>query len=284
MKSSGEDMENTKRLKVGAFQFAAGGSIASNLAALQRGIARAAEQKVRLLLTQECALCGYPPVEVPSIHAIDRACQAEAYQEVSRLAHQHQMYIALGIVTFTEAKPYNSMWMIPPDGEDLTPYHKRALWGWDRENFQPGEEAGIYEIDGVKVGVRICFEVRFPEYFRELFHEQVDLALVSFSDVSEEEQKGRLNILQSHLVSRAVENVMYVLSANSTSQCQGAPTCLIDPDGDVPAAAPLQEEYLLATEIEITKPGFGREGRITYSRALTASRRESRQKQRARYR
>jgi predicted amidohydrolase len=161
--------------------------------------------------------------------------------------------------------------MIPPDGKDLGPYHKRALWGWDRENFQAGKETGIYEIDGIKVGVRICFEVRFPEYFRELFREQVHLALVSFADVSEEEQKGRLNILQSHLVSRAVENVMYVLSANSTSQRQGAPTCLVDPDGVVLAAAPLQEEYLLTSEIEITKPGFGREGRLTYSRALTAS-------------
>jgi hypothetical protein len=51
LKSSGYEMEKSKRLKVGAFQFAACESIEKNLAALQRGIAKAAEQKVKLLLT-----------------------------------------------------------------------------------------------------------------------------------------------------------------------------------------------------------------------------------------
>jgi predicted amidohydrolase len=266
-------MENPKKLRVGAFQFAAGESIESNLAAIKRGMARAADEKVRLLLTQECAVCGYPPIEVPSTHAIDQNGQYEAYQEISKLAQKHQMYVALGMVTFHEAHTYNSIWLIQPNGTALMPYHKRALWGWDKDNFQPGNEIGIYDIDGIKVGVRICFEIRFPEYFRELFIEQVELALVSFSDVGKDEQTGRLTIIQSHLVSRATENVMYVLSANSTSQHQGAPTCVIDPDGNVIGIAPLNEEYLLTAEMEFTEPGFGRQGRIECSRALTPSHR-----------
>jgi hypothetical protein len=45
---------------------------------------------------------------------------------------------------------------------------------------------------------------------------------------------------------------------------------LIDPDGLVLAAARLNEECLLTAEIEITEPGFGRQGRFEYSRVLTA--------------
>ena len=163
--------------------------------------------------------------------------------------------------------------MIAPDKKILRPYHKRALWGWDKDNFQSGNEPGVYDIVGIKVGVRICFEVRFPEYFRELFIERVDLALVSFAHVGQDEQKGRINTIQSHLVSRAVENFMYVLSANSASKQQLTPTCVIDPDGNVMDVAPLNEEYLLTAEIEITKPGFGRQGRIEHSKALITSRR-----------
>ena len=262
-------MENPKKLKIGAFQFAACESIENNLEAIERGISQAADENVRLLLTQECALCGYPPIEVSSVHAIDKTRQFEAHQEISTLAKKHKLYIALGMVTFDEANTYNSIWLISPDGENLKPYHKRALWGWDKDNFQPGNETGIYTIDGIKVGVRICYEVRFPEYFRELFIERVDLALVSFADFSQDKRQGRINTIQSHLVSRATENVMYVLSANSTSQKQGTPTCIIDPDGNVLDVAPLNEEYLLTTEIEIAEPGFGRQGRIEYSRALT---------------
>jgi len=265
-------MKKSKKLRVGTFQFAACENIDNNLAAIKRGIERAADEGVRLLLTQECSLCGYPPIEVPSLHAIDKARQFEAYQEVSMLAKKHKMYIALGMVTFNKANTYNSIQLIRPDGKRLKPYHKRALWGWDKENFQAGHETGIYNIDGIKVGVQICFEIRFPEYFRELFMEQVDLATVSFADVDKKEQKGRFNIIQSHLVSRAAENAMYVMSANSISQQQGAPTCVIDPDGKVIDSAPLNQEYLLATEIEITEPGCGRQGRIEYSRSLTTSR------------
>lgn len=265
-------MEIARKLKIGAFQFAACENIESNLAAIKRSVERAADENVRLLLTQECALCGYPPMEVASVNAIDKACQLKAYKEISTLANEHKMYIALGMVTFDGTQTYNSIRLIHPHGKDWRPYHKRALWGWDQENFQPENETGIYDIDGIKVGVRICFEVRFPEYFRELFAEQVDLAMVSFADVGEYEQRGKINIIQSHLVSRATENVMYVLSANSTSKQQLAPTCLIDPDGDVLGIAPLNEEYLLTAEIEITQPGFSREGRIIYSRALLTGR------------
>jgi omega-amidase len=263
-------MGNSKRIKVGAFQFAACRSIEKNLVALRRGMETAAEQKVRLLLTQECALCGYPPVEVQSVESIDRTSLFKAYREISLLAQKYRMYVALGMITFDEKGTYNSIRLISLDGNDLKPYHKRALWGWDQQSFRPGSEAGTYCIDGVKVGVRICFEVRFPEYFRELFLEQVQLALVSFADGGQEEQKGRFNTIQSHLVSRAAENVMYVMSANSTSQKQLAPTCIIDPDGNVIAIAPLNEEYLLTAEIEIAAPGFGRRGRLEYARSLTA--------------
>ena len=262
-------MKNGEKLKVGAFQFATSTDIVQNLAALKRGIEAAAQENVRLLLTQECALCGYPPVEIPSIAAIDQGLQAEAFAGIVQLAQEHQIYIALGMVEFTEGGAFNSVRLIGPDGDLLRPYHKRALWGWDQDNFQSGNAVGIYEIDGVKVGVRICFEVRFPEYFRELFVQDVDLAILPFADVGQPEQAGKINIIQSHLVSRAVENAMFVLSANSISQYQLAPTCLIDPDGHVIVSAPLNEEFLLTAVIEITEPNFGRQGRISYSKLLT---------------
>jgi len=158
--------------------------------------------------------------------------------------------------------------MLTPDNDDSEIYHKRALWGWDVDNFKKGNDLGIYNIDGIKVGVRICYEVRFPEYFRELFRNKVDLCLISFTDVGLPEQKEKINIIQSHLVSRAVENVMYVLSSNSTSNYQLAPSCLIDPDGNILEKAQLNEESLISSEIEFIEPHFGRKGRIANSEGL----------------
>jgi predicted amidohydrolase len=259
----------SRRLTVGAFQFAATDNIEDNLKAIERGIRASADKKVRLLLTQECALCGYPPLEVPSTDAIDKSALKDAYERIRELACKYSMYIALGMITFEEGNTFNSVYLIDPEMGSIIPYHKRALWGWDSKNYSPGNNSdGIYIIDGIKVGTRICYEVRFPEYFRELFSKGVELALVSFADVGST-ANNKLNVIKSHLISRAAENAMYVLSANSTSQNQLAPTCLIDPDGKLLDSALLNEESLLSAEIEMTAPNFGREGRIVHSKVLT---------------
>lgn len=259
-----------RRLKIGAFQFAGSGNIAENLAAIERGIKLAAKENVRLLLTQECALCGYPPIEVALLEKIDQDEQQRALETVVTLAQKQNMFILLGLVTFQETHAFNSVVLINPEGDQSKPYHKRALWGWDTENFIPSDSSdGIFMVDNIRVGVRICYEVRFPEYFRELFCQQVDLAAVSFVDVGTPAQSPKIEIIKSHLISRAAENALFVLSANSTSQQQLAPTCLINPDGQLLGMAPLNQEALLTGEIEITPPNFGRQGRIVQSRILT---------------
>jgi omega-amidase len=259
---------NSKKIKIGAFQFSPCNDIGKNLEAIKRGIELASEKNVRLLLTQECALCGYPPVEIPSVDSINQIDQQEALKEISLLSQKYNMFIALGIVSFIDNCVYNSVQLISPENTEYNSYNKRALWGWDKDNFTQGNEIGVYIIDGINVGIRICFEVRFPEYFRELFRNKVDLCLISFTDIGKPEQKGKLNIIQSHLISRATENVMYVLSANSISQYQLAPTCLINPDGIILEMAPLNQESLITREIEILPPDFGQEGRISNSKIL----------------
>ena len=141
------------RLTVGAYQFAGSGDIASNLAALKRGIRDASRRGVRLLLTQECALCGYPPAEVPSISDIDRQAQAAAVEEISQLAREYHMHVVLGMVTFRGRTARNTLRLVCPDGRTPPPYHKRALYGWDADNFAPGRLSGVYRVDGMALGI-----------------------------------------------------------------------------------------------------------------------------------
>jgi predicted amidohydrolase/GNAT superfamily N-acetyltransferase len=261
-------MANT--LKVGAFQFAGSNDIAENLKAIKRGIALAAADNVRLLLTQECALTGYPPLEAESVDAIDFEMADRAIEAIQSCAAAHHIFVALGTVVRQGKDVFNAVQMISPDDAVLPPYHKRALWGWDVENFKRGEQKGIYKIDGFRIGVRICYEVRFPEYFRELFLEGVDLCLVAFADFGAPEQQAKRAIIQSHLISRAAENAFYVLSANSLSSYPLAPTCFISPDGVYLKEAPLLEESLIWDEITAETPNFGRLGRIENTRMLLA--------------
>ncbi|MCE5235142.1 MAG: carbon-nitrogen hydrolase family protein [Clostridiaceae bacterium] len=252
-------------MRLAVFQFAAGEDIYANFCAIKRAILKAAEQSVRLIVFQECALCGYPPIERPDVENLDFKSVELCVGNVRELAKEHRMYVALGLVTKEGEACYNTMLVIAPSGETMGSYDKRALWGYDLRHFKKGRSAGVFEIDGVKTGFRICYEVRFPEYFRELFRARAQLCFVSFSDVAEEALPARYGIIKAHLITRAVENVMTVVSVNSVSNFQTAPTAVFDVDGYVAAEAPLGEEFLLVYDYDIPELGFGARGRLENS-------------------
>lgn len=252
-------------MRIGVFQFASGADIAVNAASIYRAIGKASKENVRLLVFHECAACGYPPIETPDINKIDYAALDELFSNVRRLAKQNDLYIALGTIRQAGGKRYNSMRVIAPDGSLLGDYDKRALWGWDLNHFERGSSRGIFEMDGVRVGFRICFEVRFPEYFRELFAEKAELCFVSFSDVTEQASPERYEIISAHLLTRAVENIMTVVSVNSISNHQVAPTVVYDINGYKVMQAPQGEEHLLIYDYEKPEIGFSARGRVENS-------------------
>ncbi len=255
-------------MKVGVFQFHGSDSISDNHEAIIRGITSSYQNKVRLLVFQECATCGYPPVETPSIKKINFEILNSNLQEIKQLAKKYDMYIVLGTIRKKSSKYYNSLQLIDPNGEIIGNYDKRALWGWDSDNFTKGASLGIYQIDAIQIGFRICFEVRFPEYFRELFKSNVELCFVSFCDVSEQDLKERYGIIKSHLVTRAVENAMTIISVNSISKFQTAPTAVIDSNGHIVCEAPRNQEYLIIYDYNTPTMDFGQRGRIHYSNEL----------------
>lgn len=255
-------------MKVGVFQFLGSDRISDNHETIKRAIIIASQSKVRLLVFQECATCGYPPVETSAIEKINFKILNSYLQEIKQLAKKYNMYIALGTIRKQRSKYYNSIQIINPNGELMGNYDKRALWGWDLDNFVKGESLGIYQIDDIQIGFRICFEVRFPEYFRELFISNVRLCFVSFCDVSEQDSIERYNIIKAHLVTRAVENVMTIISVNSISHYETAPTAVIDSNGHIVSEAPRNKEYLIVYDYNTPTIGYGAKGRIHYSLEL----------------
>lgn len=75
----------------------------------------------------------------------------------------------------------------------------------------------------------------------------------------------RYEIIRSHLRTRAVENVMTVVSVNSVSSYQTAPTAIFDPNGGVIAEAPKNEPYMLVYDYTVPELSFGMRGRIENS-------------------
>lgn len=247
-------------MKIGLYPFASGADMAENLRHITQGASLAAQQGVELLVFHECALCGYPPLET-AIETVTPDAVASGLAQVSALAKQHAMYIAVGTVRFEDSARYNAVALYGPDGDLMGYYDKQALWGWDCDHFSRGTLPGIFDIHGIKVGFRICFDVRFPEPFRQLYRSGADLCIVCFSDTAKQPDDQRYQLISAHLRTRAVENVLPIAAVNSLTDFQTAPCCIIDPDGKVLLETPKYQETLLIWDFYPAEVSFGSRGR-----------------------
>jgi len=259
-----------KMLRVGAFQFEGSAEIGRNLTAILRGLRQAACQKVRLLALQECALTGYAGVDRDTSQTIDRRELARATEAIRIAARARRVAVALGTTVFRKGRAFNAVQLIGLDGRIRGTYCKRALYGEDKRHYAAGEGAHLYTVAGIRVGLRICFEFRFPEYFRELLAGGGQLAVMGFSMVGPTAAKRSL--ARALLMSRASENGLWILAANNTNGVQNAPTCLVDPDGRLVAEAPADREALISGAVTIERRSPLRRSILAQARSLQARR------------
>lgn len=254
-------------MKIGAYQFAVTGNIAENMSHILGAAGQAAREGVELLAFPECAVTGYPPLTLSSPAATDESRKAEAHAQLQKTAARSGMHILTGTIVRRNDVFYNAALLFAPDGT-VTEYDKRALWGWDQENFVPGDRDGLLRIGSFTIGVRICFEVRFPEYFRELYRAKTDLNVILFSDTASQADPDRYSLIRGHIQTRAVENVCPVLSVNTCASFQTAPTALFDASGKALCELEPEKEGLLIYDFEKKEPNFGEIGRKTVSDRL----------------
>lgn len=253
-------------MRLGAYAFPLTGDIARNLSYIRQGIEQAACQGVDLLVFPECALTGYPPRHISSAHCVDWDALCRAHHTLQAQSSAHNMHLIVGTMLREEAI-YNSAVLFTPRRQPRA-YHKRALWGWDANNFHPGRQPGLWEIDGLRVGPRICYEVRFPEYFRELYKAQTDLNILLFHDVTDTDDAARFDLIRGHIQTRAVENVCPILTVNATSPFQTAPTGFYGASGQIIAELPRGNNGLLVADWSPQPLTFGEQGRKAFSDKL----------------
>ena len=251
-------------MKIGAYQFVVAKNINENIEKIKKAIYEASKESIRLLVFPECALTGYPPHDIENSAAVDFVELERTYEELQKLTNKNNMYLIIGSIIQEEEKYYNSAIFFAPNKEKQY-YHKRALWGWDKDNFAIGNEEGIFDIDGLRIGVRICYEVRFPEFFRELYRKSTDLNVILFYDVADYDHKERYDVIKGHIVTRAVENITHTLSVDTIHPYQTAPTALYDKSGYGLVELERNKEGLLVYDLEIEPANFGEQGRVEIS-------------------
>ena len=165
---------------------------------------------------------------------------------IGELAKKYKVNIVAGSVSnVRNGKVYNTAFVFDRDGICIAEYDKTHLFtpmGED-DYYTFGDHLCRFELDGVKCGIIICYDVRFPELTRSLALQGLDMLFV----VSQW-PKERILHLQTLTVARAIENQMFVVCCNSCGTAgktvYGGNSAIIDPWGQTVVAAGEYEEIL----------------------------------------
>ena len=200
-------------LRIGCWSFTATDDLVANAAEIHRGILAAAGAEIRVLLTPECALPGYPGAARRGLHGLNTCALAEREEELLISAERHGVELVLGTAA--------------PDGEGgwrneavtlQTRYRKRCLTPGDTAHFQPGSESATFTVDGWKLGLAICYDLRFPAPWRDLAQAGVDANLVIAHMAGVDSDPGtKAEVVPAFCAVRAAETATPLVFCNTAA-------------------------------------------------------------------
>lgn len=197
---------------------------ASQLAALNTAAAAAGAAGSLVLVVPELYLTGY---NLAAVNGAEPA-NGPSFQAVRQIAAKHNVSI---LYTYPEAgthntsgKVYDSAALIYRNGTTLASYRKVNLAAGEGEYFTAGDAfAPVVDLDGVRVGILICFDVYLPEPARILSLRGAQLILIPTANGYPE----GINVVADLVVpTRSLENSAVVAYVNWVQQVNGAPEYL----------------------------------------------------------
>lgn len=209
-------------------------------------VKRAMKDKPDVLVLPETWNTGFFPRE--NLQALCDRDGIQVKQVFGALAERNQVNIVAGSVSNVRGgKVYNTAMVFDRTGVCIASYDKTHLFTPMGEDnyYTPGDRLCTFVLDGVKCGLIICYDVRFPELTRSLTVPGLDMLFV----VSQW-SKVRTFHLRSLTTARAIENQMFLVCCNSCGTAgqtvYGGNSAIIDPWGETVALAGETEEILTA--------------------------------------
>src|SRR6478672_301507 len=228
------------------------GEKAQNLATCVARMDEAAAAGAQLLVLPECAIPGYmfdsgeeampfaEEIPGPTTEALEREC--------ARLG----LHVVCGLLERDGDMLRNAAVLVGPEGLVGT-YRKTHLPFLGVDRFVvAGDELPVFETPLGRIGIEICYDLRFPEVTRTLALKGADM-------VAHPTNFPMAAKIQTELitVARAAENRIYLLTANRVGKERSGEFCgwsqIVDPFGKRLAEADEREETLLVADVDVEK-------------------------------
>lgn len=231
----------------------------------------AGRQKVELVTFPECSLSTFFPRLVLDKEATLKSFEASmpnsSVQPLFDTAKELGVGFALGYAELDGNKQYNTMILVEKDGSIIGKYRKTHIPGtvdpvpgekWphlERRYFEKGDTGfKVWKAFNSYVGMLICYDRRFPEAWRVLGLQGVEMVLIGWSSAfhrRNEEFHNRL-LLQAG----SYQNATWCIGASHTGEEEPGyqnigHSMIVSPEGEIVALAATREDELVSATIDL---------------------------------
>lgn len=194
----------------------------------------------------EGMLSGYYPEESTFISSMDFIALEKIIEEIRIAVREKGTICMLGTVSKQDDKVFNTTLIF--NANTIYRYNKCNLSTLDRNHFDAGSKLEVFHIDEIPFAVQMCRENAFPEHWTYLKDQGVKVIFHINNAVAKYDWKRK-----HLLISRAMENQLFVVSVNTVSDTGPLASTVIGPYGDVLYEAPVHEEVVHAVDIDLSE-------------------------------
>jgi nitrilase len=216
LKTTKAKLNNQDIIKIAAIQMASGPYVSANLSEAERLIEVAANQGAKLVVLPEYfAIMGLKEIDKVAVREQEGKGPIQSF--LSKMAKKHGVWLIGGSVPLVSNFPNkvrNSCLVYNDQGIQVARYDKIHLFGLDLGNEHYHEENTIESGDAIKVvdtpfgkiGLSICYDLRFPELYRAMGEVNIIVVPAAFTDTT-----GKAH-WETLIRARAIENLSYVIA------------------------------------------------------------------------
>jgi len=237
-----------------------------NLDQMFRWIVEAKKRGVSIICFPEMNITGYSTRE----DIIDAAepVPGPATREIVKLAEAENIVILAGIAEKDSmGRIFASHLVIQPD-ESQDIYRKLHISPPERTIFTPGNKIPLFEVQGVKFGIQLCYDAHFPELSTHMAINGADIIFIPHaSPRGTPDEKFRS--WMRHLPARAYDNGLFVIACNQTGDNGngvGFPgvAMIIGPSGEVLSKDLSGKEGILVYDLKVDEINRVRNHRMRF--------------------
>ncbi|MCP3671865.1 MAG: carbon-nitrogen hydrolase family protein [Gammaproteobacteria bacterium] len=211
----------TEKNKVAAIQMASGPNVSANLLEAERIVGDAVEAGAKMVvLPENFAFMG--ETDEDNLKFKEEPGNGPLQTFISQLAERHDIWIAGGTIPLTATAPNkirSSCLMFNDKGEQVARYDKIHLFDVhlletdekysESSTIEPGTDTVVVDSPFGRIGMAICYDLRFPEQFRNLVDEGMEIAVLPAAFTAHTGKAHWQPLVQT----RAIENLSYMITA-----------------------------------------------------------------------